>query len=167
MKSVKRISFCLIIISCSIFFFIKGYEQYDIVVQNKIIDNPFSIKSIDGYIFIPKFNIKRIIKRGTDSDILDFNYVGIHDLSGELNGSNLIILAGHNIDNVFGRLHDILIGDVVFINGDGYDRKFIVYDKKIVSEYDFSYFKNRNNELVLITCDKKGYRLLVFLKEDL
>ena len=79
---------------------------------------------------------------------------------------NNIILAGHNIPNVFSKLHDISVGDIVFVNN-GSDRKFIVYDRKIVSESDFSYFYNRNNELMLITCDKKGYRLLVFLREDL
>lgn len=167
MKIVKRISFVLIIISCIIILFIRGYEQYDIVVQNRIIDDTFSIRSFDGYIYIPKFNIKRIIKNGTSSDILDSNYVGMHELSGELYDSDLIILAGHNIDNVFSKLHDILIDDVVFIRGENIDRKFIVYDKRVVSEYDFSFFNNRSNELILITCDKKGFRLLVFLREAL
>ena len=165
MKSVKRISFVLIFISCFIILFINSYQQYDIFVQNKIIDNAFN--SFDGYIFIPRFNIKRIIKYGTDSSVLDSNYVGMHELSGELDGVNLIILAGHNTDNVFGRLHHINIDDVIYIKGDTYDRKFTVYDKRVVDEYDFSYFKNRHNELMLITCDKKGYRLLVFLREDL
>ena len=79
----------------------------------------------------------------------------------------VIILAEHNISNVFSRLHDISIGDSVILGGSVY-RRFVVYDKKIVSENDFSYFYDRPNELMLITCtDYDGYRLFVFLKEDL
>ena len=76
-------------------------------------------------------------------------------------------MAGHNILGVFSKLHDISIGDYVYLGSSSRIRKFIVYDKKIVSESDFSYFGNRLNEMLLITCDKEGYRLLVFLKEDL
>ena len=144
----------------------KVNQYHDIVVQNKIIDNAFVLDSYDGYIFIPRFGIKRLIENGTDSSVLDSGYVGIYESSGDLSGSDLIILAGHNVPNVFSKLHDISIGDIVFVNN-GSDRKFVVYDKKVVSESDFSFFNNRNNELMLITCDKKGYRLLVFLKEDL
>lgn len=144
----------------------KFNEYHDIVVQNKIIDSPFMLNSYDGYIYIPRFGIKRLIKRGTDSSVLDSGYVGIYEASGGLDSDDLIILAGHNISNVFSKLHDISIGDIAFVNN-GYDRKFVVYDKKVVSESDFSFFNNRRNELMLITCAKKGYRLLVFFKEDL
>ena len=166
MKSVKRISFFIIIISVFYICFLKVDQYHDIVVQDKIIDSPFVLDSYDGYISIPRFGIRRLIKSGTDSDVLDSLYVGIYESSGSLDGSDLIILAGHNIDSVFSRLHDICVGDIVFINS-GSDRKFVVYDKKVVNEYDFSFFNNRYNELLLITCDKKGYRLLVFLREDL
>ena len=166
MKSIKRISFFIIIISVFHILFLKVDQYHDIVVQNEIIDSPFVLDFYDGYISIPRFGIRRLIKSGTDSEVLDSLYVGIYESSGSLAGSDLIILAGHNIPNVFSKLHDISIGDVVFINN-GFDRKFVVYDKKIVDEYDFSYFNNRNNELMLITCDKKGYRLLVFLREEL
>ena len=155
-------------------FYLSFRDCYDISVQNKIIDSVFSVDVEDssgssdysGYIYIPSFNVKRLIKSGTSSDILDNGYVGI--LSGDLNSSDLIILAGHNIFTVFSSLHDISNGDYVFIRNSVIDRKFIVYNKIVVSESDFSYFYNRNNELLLITCtDTAGYRLLVFLREDL
>lgn len=104
---------------------------------------------------------------GTDSFILDKGYVGIHDSSCDIYSDCLVILAGHNIPNVFSSLHDISIGDSVFLGGSVL-RKFIVYDKKVVSENDFSYFYDRAHELMLITCtESDGYRLLVFLKEEL
>lgn len=166
MKSVKRISVFLVIVSAFFGLFMKVDQHRDYIVQSKIIDNAFKLDSYSGYILIPRFGIKRLIKSGTDDSVLDSGYVGIYEFSGDLSSNDLIILAGHNIPNVFSKLHDISIGDIVFVNN-GSDRKFIVYDKKIVSESDFSYFYNRNNELMLITCDKKGYRLLVFLREDL
>lgn len=146
------------------------------MVQNKIIDNVFSIENTDinynndylGYIEIPRFDIKRLIKYGTSSNILDNDYVGLHKLSGSLDDNKLIILAGHNISNVFSKLHSININDTVYINTKKNNKKFIVYDKKIVNEYDTDYLKeDKNNELILITCtNTKGERLLVMLKED-
>lgn len=173
-------------------FFLTINDRYDINVQNEIIDNVFSMEITDGddnllrdflnfksvsyidesylgYIYIPRFNIKRIIKFGTDDDVLNAGYVGMHKLSGALDNDDLIILAGHNISNVFSKLHSISIGDFIYINTKKISRKFVVYDKQVVSEYDINYLENnRNKELLLITCTKvSGERLLVFLKEEL
>ncbi len=175
-RSIKLISFILIIACLGVLFYFNVRETHDIVVQNKIIDSVFNVSVDDevttdylGYIYIPRFNIKRLIKEGTSSSVLDGNYVGMHKLSGSLEDSDLVILAGHNIPNVFGKLHSINIGDVVYIKAKDLDRKFVVYDSFIVSEYDFSYLKeNRQHELLLITCtNTKGERLLVMLKEEL
>ena len=151
------------------FVFSGFYRKYDIVSQNRIIDSVFNYDgtSYDGYIYIPRFNVRRLIKKGTDSSILDDLYVGIHDLSCDIMSDCLVILAGHNVKSVFSSLHDISIDDEVFICS-FVTRRFVVYDKKIVSENDFSYFYDRPNELLLITCtDNDGYRLLVFLREVL
>ena len=179
-------------------FYLTIYIKHDISVQNRIIDDIFNVyeesdlstdvvnnisisnESVSigsnilsddylGYIFIPRFDIKRLIKSGTKDNILNGGYVGMHRLSGSLDGSDLVILAGHNVSNVFSKLHHINNGDSVFINTNLKSRKFIVYDKKTVSEYDIGYLDdNRNNELLLITCTKKkGERLIVFLREEL
>lgn len=190
-KSVKVISFILILFSLGIMFYLNISSSYDISVQNEIIDNVFNMDVGDdgtssdssitysssnivyedylGYIYIPRFNIKRLIKSGTDDSVLNGNYVGMHRLSGSLDSDDLIILAGHNISNVFSKLHSINIGDVVYINSRILSRKFVVYDKKVVNEYDGNYlYNNRFNELLLITCTKNsGERLIVFLKEEL
>lgn len=149
-------------------------------VQDSIISDVFNSTEDDssdsvvlndylGYIYIPKYDIRRVIESGTDSSVLDSGFVGMHRLSGGIDSNDLIILAGHNISNVFSCLHYLEYGDFVYINSYELSRKFIVYDKKIVDEYDFSYLvNNRKNELLLITCTmNKGERLLVFLKEDL
>ena len=168
MKIVKNVSL-IIIFSCLLYFVsFKVYQEYDIICQSRIIDN-FNTNDFDydGYIYIPRFNIKRLIKYGTDSLVLDSGYVGLHDYSCDIDSDCLVILAGHNIPNVFSSLHDISIGDSVILGGK-LIRNFLVYDKKIVRDDDFSYFFDRRNELLLITCtDNAGYRLLVFLKEVL
>lgn len=191
-KSVKIISFIIILFSLGIMFYLSFLNSYDINVQNEIIDHVFNMDVSDvisddssindsvnsknivyddylGYIYIPRFNIKRLIKSGTDDSVLNANYVGMHRLSGSLDGNDLIILAGHNISNVFSKLHLINIGDIVYINSRLFSRKFVVYDFKIVNEYDGNYlYDNRLNELLLITCTRNsGERFIVFLKEEL
>lgn len=196
-KKVRIISLILILVSISIILYFKLNQVKDIYVQNRIIDNIFSVdvtgdvsnfdvldsvpifdenvrhsnSFVDdylGYIYIPKFNIKRLIKYDTDSNILNDGYVGLHRLSGDLISDDLIILAGHDVSNVFHKLHFISTGDYVYINTYNKNRKFVVYDSKVVSEYDVSsLINNRKNELLLITCTKhSGERLLVFLKEE-
>lgn len=173
-KGLKIISLILIYTGICTFLYIYFNNERDKIIQVGIIENTFNSDSnivFDnaGYLYIPRFEIKRIIKKGTGNDVLDSGFVGMHRLSGSLESNDLIILAGHNISNVFSKLHVIDIGDVVSINSYMLSRKFVVYDKKIVNEYDFSYLvNNRSNELLLITCTiNKGERLLVFLKEDL
>jgi len=186
-KKIKIISVLLIIISLVSILFFHYKNVKDIYVQNEIIDNMFvydveeenndvkdTIK-IDvvsdylGYIFIPRFDIKRLVKSGTDSSVLDSNYVGVHELSSSIDEDDLIILAGHNVSNVFSRLHDTDINDEVIIGNSSVNRRFVVYNKIVVNEYDFSYLnENRKNELLLITCtNNSGERLLVMLKEVL
>ena len=170
-KSIKIISFCFIILSIFIIAYLYFINKRSIVVQNKIIDSVFSIDNYEGeylgYISIPKFNVKRVIKRGTSLSILDDLFVGLYEESS-LFSNDLIILAGHNVPIVFSKLHEISIDDSVFLINNRINRRFDVYDIKIVREDDFSFFNNRNNELLLITCtDVPGYRLLVFLKEIL
>ena len=74
----------------------KEIEKNNINYQNKIIKKIYDNKNYSneylGYIEIPKYNIKRVIKNGVIKDVLDKNYVGLMNES-----NNLIILAGHNI----------------------------------------------------------------------
>ena len=174
-------------------FYMKFSISYDIFVQNRIIDDIFTIgdsssvsdidvehdisglsSSIDdvsdylGYISIPSFGIKRLIKNGTDESVLNGNFVGLYG-SNNLDSDDLIILAGHNVSNVFSKLHFISVDDVVYVNSYNFQREFVVYDKRIVDEGDTFYLSSdRSHELLLITCTKSsGKRLLVFLKEVL
>ena len=178
-KKLKIFSLILVYSGVCSLFYMHFSNVKDEQIQDSIISDVFNTEdgsSSDyvfndylGYLYIPKYDVRRIIEIGTDSSVLDSGFVGMHRLSGCLSCNDLIILAGHNIPNVFSKLHNMDVGDVVYINSYNLSRKFIVYDKKKVNEYDFSYLiNNRKNELLLITCTmNKGERLLVFLKEDL
>ena len=173
-RIIKYFGLFLMVICCLIFIFIYFIERHDIVLHNRIISGVFNDSSdyinndYIGYISIPKINIKRVIKYGTNSNVLDGGYVGLYENCDDLSNDDLIILAGHNISSIFGKLHIISIGDVVIIGNRFVHREFIVYKKEIINEKDDYILKqNRKNELLLVTCDKKGYRLVVFLKEDL
>ena len=163
MKNVGRVSVLILLFSFVILVFLRLDERHSIVVQNKIIDSTFYY-DYSGYIEIPTYGVKRLIKSGDYNYVLDNLYVLLYQ--GDLSSDDLIVLGGHNVSSVFSKLHDIKISDYVYITG-SYARRFIVYDKLVVRDDDFSYFYNRKNELVLFTCDKEGYRLLVFLREDL
>lgn len=163
MKNVGRVSVLVLLFSFLILIIIRLDEKRSIVVQNKIIDSTFYY-DYSGYIDIPKYGVKRLIKSGNYDYVLDNLYVLLYQ--GDLSGDDLIVLAGHNVSSVFSKLHDIKISDYVYITGN-YTRRFVVYDKLVVRDDDFSFFSNRKNEMVLFTCDKHGYRLLVFLREDL
>ena len=183
-KRLKIVSLLFIFCCCCILIDLFYNERNSVLEQNSIIhdefesydaDNNDSLKGISylsdyaGYIYIPRFDLKRLIVYGTDSDVLDKGYVGVYDLSACLECNDMIILAGHNISSVFHSLHYININDFVFINTRTINRKFYVYDKIVVDDSDIDYlYDNRVNELLLITCtDNVHERLLVFLKEVL
>ena len=86
MKIVKRISLVIVLICLGYLIFINAYQEYDVISQNRIIDSIFNydLSDYDGYIYIPRFNIKRLIMRGTDGYTLDQGYVGMYDSSSLL-----------------------------------------------------------------------------------
>ena len=76
-----------------------------------------------GYIYIPKFDYKNVIKK--DPSALDENLVLMTNFSDELDGSN-IVLAGHNNRYVFNKLYYLNIGDEILISNESKDYKYVV-----------------------------------------
>lgn len=121
-----------------------------------------------GYIIIPKYNIKKLIKLGTEDYILNQNIVGLYN-----NGNNLdskegqIILAGHNNKDVFKNIAKLKTNDEIKIITVDKTYTYKVTKTKIISINDYNDFVNykKAKELVLITCMSKNTRLLVFAKE--
>ena len=173
---IRIIGIILVLTSIFIFIYLKYQNKKDIINQDKIINETFSENNnqivynnddILGYIEIPKFNIKRIIKYGTNKEVLDNNYVGLHENSSNLDDRGNIILAGHNIDNVFKSLHKISIDDEIIINTSQNSYLYKVIEKKEISVFDTEYLEQQSEDiLTLITCtNDKSKRLLVLAKK--
>lgn len=161
-----KISIILICISLILIIFKIKNDNNDIKFHNRVIsniyDNHIEYKEYLGYIEIPKYNIKRLIKKGMSNKILDSNYVGYKKIN-----DNLILLAGHNVNNVFHKIHYLDKNDLIYIN----INKLITY--KVIKKYeikvdDYSILnKKYNNETIIImTCTtNKNRRLIVIAKK--
>ena len=153
---MKKLGISLIIISILSFLILKIYLLCEYDSHSKIIDRIF-IKgekletNYIGYVEIKSVNIKRGIVNGINNDILNNNDIGIIR-------DNNIILAGHGVENVFGRLKKINVFDEVKIHLYDKDYYFTIYKKIIVSKDNLDYL---NEDLVLITCTNDDKRFLV------
>lgn len=153
MRNIKKSSLILLLLPL---FLIKPNKYIKLYNQNRILD---SHKKVD-YIYIPKFNIKRVIINNTDSKTLDNYYVG----KMNINVDNLTILAGHNINQVFHKIHYLNIGDIAYINSTKY--KVISYKEIKVNDYSILNTKYDCPTIILMTCTtNKNKRYIVTLKD--
>ena len=152
MRNIKKSSLILFLLPL---FLIKP-KYIKLYNQNRILD---SHKEVD-YIYIPKFNIKRVIINNTDSKTLDNYYVGKMNIKV----NNLTILAGHNINQVFHKIHYLNIGDIAYINNIKY--KVIGYKEIKVNDYSILNTKYDCPTIILMTCTtNKNKRYIVTLKD--
>ena len=154
---IKRVSKLLFIIS--LFFIINPIikeidykERVDIIINNKKIKNIY-----EGYLYIPKFNYKNLIKIG--DNVLDKNLVEMLSFSDKIGESN-ILLAGHNNYHVFGKLYDLDIGNEIILSDFNLDYRYIVKELKYIKVNDYSIFNNKDS-LTLITCTSNNQRRFV------
>lgn len=133
--------------------------KYHNKIINKIKDN-HNTYNYYGYIEIPKYNIKRLIKEGTTNQILDNNYVG----KMNIDTPNLVLLAGHNINLVFHKIHYLKENDLVYLNNEKY--KVISYKEIDVNDYSILNDFYNEKTLILMTCTKnQNKRYIVICKE--
>lgn len=153
---MKKLGISLIVISILSFLILKVYLLCEYDSHSKTIDRIF-IKgekletNYIGYIEIKSIGIKRGIVNGINDNVLNNNDVGM------IRDSN-IILAGHGVENVFGRLNKINVFDEVKIHLYDKDYYFTIHKKVIVTKENLDYL---NEDLVLITCTNDDRRLLV------
>ena len=131
---------------------------YSKTITSKIkIDN--SINNI--YIELEKFNIILPIVYGTSSDILDQNVVGVMETFNNFDKDKNTVLAAHNYINLFGKLHNMNIGDTINIISNK-KISYMVKEKHIINDHDMSYFKQGfTKKLTLVTCTIDNKRLIV------
>lgn len=163
----KVIGIILILISICIII-IKNINEYNnTLYQNKIISKIKDSHNINseyiGYIEIPKYKVKRLIKEGTNNNILDHYFVGKMNIKN----NNLTILAGHDINLVFHKLHYLNKDDIIYLNDFKYLKIYKVIKKIKVDINDYTYlYKTYNKDtLLLITCTNKSDKRLIVILE--
>lgn len=166
-KILKFISLILIISSILNTIYIKYNKIKNEKEVSRVINNINQYKieynsDIIGYLEISNLQIKNIIKEGVGNDILDQNVIGILP-NRDFGINDDIFLAGHNIKEVFKKLHNISIGEIIKITTKNSCYRYKVVDIKIIKETETSYLKNNySNKLFLMTCTNiKRKRLLV------
>lgn len=137
----------ILIIICSLFLLgLKIYNSVEYKEHLKKIDNlvydDVSTKYI-GYIEVERLGVKRGIVKGINDDILNANDVGF-----EIKNNN-IILAGHSIENVFGKLHNIRLDDTIYLYLNKKKETYKVTSIKVVNKANVEVL---NNPLNLVTC---------------
>lgn len=116
-----------------------------------------------GYIYIPKFDYKNVIKK--DSSALDENLVLMTNFSDEI-GESSIVLAGHNNRYVFNKIYYLNIGDEIIISNESKDYKYIVNKTKYIKVDDYDSLNNKDS-LTLITCTNNNQeRYIVIAKRE-
>ncbi len=160
----KFLGYVCIIIS-SFLFFLFGYIKYKdkqshsfLIEENK---NRNAFYSNIPYLEIPDYDIKRIIKREATKKFLDDGYVVIWNTEKNLQKIGNLLLAGHNIQNVFKDLKKIKKGTNVYL----YDKNDVyiykVVSKKIIRVTEDAYLEDTPyRQLSLITCTKDNQERL-------
>lgn len=170
-RIIKILGFLLIFIALIGMIFIKISRKLKLTEEQKVItnliedNNSFNSVNSDiiGYLEIENLNIKKLIKRGTSAEILDQNIIGMLENSIIGTDNNDIVLAGHNINEVFRYLHQIKVNDIVKITTNDSCYRYKVKKIMTVDETDVKYLLNKHqNRLTLITCTNiSNKRLLV------
>ena len=112
-----------------------------------------------GYIEFSNYGIKRLIVNGTDKKVLDKSLVGVYNTSANLDDEfGNVILAGHNNNNVFAKLHYMKVNDPIKIVTHNNTYDYVVKEKHSIKDNDYSYFKQVKDKkiLTLVTCQNNN-----------
>lgn len=156
MSLLRKLVKVFLIVSLFIFLIpitkeVKVRNRVEESIENNNINNEYS-----GFIYIPKFEYKNLIKKGYES--LDDNLVELTNFSEDI-GQNKVILAGHNNRYVFNKIYDLNIKDQIIISDFNVDYSYRVIDKHIIKVDDFSYFNS--DGLYLITCTNNNQKRFI------
>lgn len=169
---IKILSIILIFISFIGLFRIQISRRLLLVEEHKIIENinksNTAFNHVDddvvGYLEIERLNIKKLIKKGVSAEVLDQNIIGMLEIGPIGNDDNDIILAGHNINEVFHHLHQIKINDIVKITTNDSCYRYKVKNILTVDDTDVQYLLNKHeNRLTMITCTSITNKRLLIL----
>lgn len=135
------------------------FEKEDEVLNDDII----------GMLKIDKIGLNACIKEGSNSKILKF-YIGHIENTSLYDGN--VGLAAHNRGGnyaFFARLNELEQGDKIIYHTKYGDKQYVVIDKQVIMETDWSMLKDTNdNRITMITCikNKENQRLCVQAIEE-
>lgn len=121
-----------------------------------------------GYIEIPTLNIRNLIVYGTEKNTLNKGYVGLMNISANIDDQiGNIILAGHNVNSVFKKLHYSKIGENIKIVTHKNSYNFKITEKYVISDNDMSHFRKSTDKkiLTLVTCRNNIKERLIVVAE--
>ena len=137
---------------------IKLTEKVDSIVNGKKENSIY-----EGYIYIPKFEYKSLIKK--DKNALDENLVQMPNFSDNIGGNN-IVLAGHNNKYVFHKIYYLEQGDEIIISNFNTDYRYIVNKTKYIYVNDYDSLHNEDS-ITLMTCTNNNQeRYIVIAKRE-
>lgn len=132
---------------------------------NNLKSNSLSLNSNNWNLSIPSINLHNIpIKNGIDQSTLN-EYIG-HFPTTQIYDGN-IGLAAHNrgySNNYFENIDNLNTNDEIIYEINNYKRIYLVYNKKVIDSFDWSYLDNTSiNTITLITCvkDMPNKRLVI------
>ena len=137
---------------------VKLTERVDGIINGKKENSIY-----EGYIYIPKFEYKSLIKK--DKSALDENLVQMPNFSDNIGGNN-IVLAGHNNKYVFHKIYYLEQGDEIIISDFNTDYRYIVNKTKYIYVNDYDSLHN-NDSITLMTCTNNNQeRYIVIAKRE-
>ena len=183
MRKILRYILGVVIIAILVFsmFYMSFEHEYDLtkIEEVKTDENYINItydkeekiedETVLGIITIEKINLNATVKEGSTEKILQ-EYIGHIVETAKYDGN--IGLAAHNRLNkysYFARLNELEKGDKIIYKTKFYTRIYIVKEKVVIYDTDWSYLKKtKDNRLTMITCikDKPNQRLCVQAVEE-
>jgi LPXTG-site transpeptidase (sortase) family protein len=165
----------IVIVGVALFISTRGSnkDNSENLVQTNTVAEPIAMESTyEGYkvlgkIKIKKLNVEQYILDSTEEEALK---KGISKLyGGSLNNYGNLCLAGHNFDNMFGKLNELDKGDIItIVEKDFSETEYEVKDILTVEPTDLEALIPDENkvEITLITCESASTERLIIKAEE-
>ena len=183
MSKIIKYILGIVIIAMLVFsmFYMSSEHEYDLkkIEEVKTDENYINItydkeekiedENVLGILTIDKISLNATVKEGSTEETLQ-EYIGHMVETAKYDGN--IGLAAHNRLNkysYFARLNELEKGDKIIYKTKFYTRTYIVKEKVVIYDTDWSYLKKtKDNRLTMITCikDKPNQRLCVQAVEE-
>lgn len=136
-------------------------------VETKVMESTYEGYKVLGKIKIEKLGVEQYILDSTEENALKNGIARIY--GGSLNNYGNLCLAGHNFDNMFGKLNELDKGDIItIIEKDFSETEYEVKDILSVEPTDLeALIPNENKvEITLITCENASTKRLIIKAEE-